>query len=399
MVDPQHPDAQLGAPVGAPVGVPVGAPVVEHAAGTDAPHGRLAGLLGSRLYRAVGLVFLLAVIFSYFEPIFRVFMIGFVATILAIALNAIVTRIPLPRGLSIAIVVLTAVAMLAIGMWLLVSTVLTQVRALIADLPGIRASAEEWGRWLEERTGLDLQLFGPRLEGLLEELAGSVGSGRVLAGAFGVLELVAMVVIIFVSAIFLVSKPDEQLLTPIMRMVPPDRRPAYRRVFKLLGERIAGWIWGTLIAMVFVGVASGIAYWIIGVPYALLLAVLMGVLNVIPILGPWVAGAVAFVVALFHEPIMALWVSLAVLVVQEIESIFVRPMVMSGSVQVHPFVTIMTLLLFGSLFGLLGAILALPISLILGTMVEVLWVEETLGAQHDEIEPVVLEPRPAHERS
>jgi putative permease len=94
-------------------------------------------------------------------------------------------------------------------------------------------------------------------------------------------------------------------------------------------------------------------------------------------------------VTLFVDPGKALWVALAVLVVQEIESNIIRPMAMSSSAKVHPFVTLLALLLFGSLFGLLGAILALPITLALTTIVQVLWVEDTLDAGDDTIEPVV----------
>jgi predicted PurR-regulated permease PerM len=67
----------------------------------------------------------------------------------------------------------------------------------------------------------------------------------------------------------------------------------------------------------------------------------------------------------------------------------VRPLAMSSSAELHPFVTLLALLLFGSMFGLLGAVLALPLTLALATIVQVLWVEQTLDAGDDEIEPVV----------
>jgi predicted PurR-regulated permease PerM len=113
------------------------------------------------------------------------------------------------------------------------------------------------------------------------------------------------------------------------------------------------------------------------------------VTNIVPIVGPWIGGLVAVAVTLFADPMTALWVTLAVLVIQEIESNIIRPIVMSGSAQIHPFVTLLALLLFGSIFGIIGAVLSLPLALAIGTMIQVLWVEETLHAGGDEIEPVV----------
>jgi hypothetical protein len=141
--------------------------------------------------------------------------------------------------------------------------------------------------------------------------------------------------------------------------------------------------------MLAVGLMGVIAFYFLGTPYPLLLGVLMAVTNIVPIVGPWIGGAVAVGVTLFNDPGQALWVALAVLVIQEIESNIVRPVVMSSSAQLHPFVTLLALLLFGSMFGLLGAILALPLTLAIATIVQVLWVEETLDAGDDEIEPVV----------
>jgi predicted PurR-regulated permease PerM len=76
-------------------------------------------------------------------------------------------------------------------------------------------------------------------------------------------------------------------------------------------------------------------------------------------------------------------------VIQEVEGNVVHPMVMRGAVAVHPFVTLLALILFGSVFGLLGAILALPLVLAIQTVIQVLWVEDTLDAGDDQIEPVV----------
>jgi predicted PurR-regulated permease PerM len=107
------------------------------------------------------------------------------------------------------------------------------------------------------------------------------------------------------------------------------------------------------------------------------------------LLGAWIGGLIAIIVTLFGNPGMIVWVIIVVIAIQELEGNLIRPMAMSSAAKVHPFVTLLALLLFSSMFGILGAILSIPIVLAIGTVVEVLWIEETLESHEDEIEPIV----------
>jgi predicted PurR-regulated permease PerM len=179
------------------------------------------------------------------------------------------------------------------------------------------------------------------------------------------------------------------LLNPMLRAVPRHRRPAFRRAMTRLAERLVGWLRGTVLSMIIIGALSGIAFWLIGAPYPLLLGVFVGVVEIIPIVGPWIGGAVAVLVTAFYDPGTALWIAVAVLIIQQVEGNVVRPFVMAGSAELHPFVTLIALLLFGAMFGFLGALLALPLVIALGTIVEVFWVEETIETADDDIDPMV----------
>jgi len=350
---------------------------------------RLAAALGGRLYRLAGLLFMLAILFFYMEAIFRVLLLAFVGAILGIALNTVVKRIPLSRGLATGLVALTLLGAIGAGVWFLVVAVVDQLRGLIADLPNIVTLLEGWEVWLQDTTGIEVEIMGETGQRILDGLVGGVGGGAVLAGAFGVLEMVAISVLVLMGAFFVVAKPNERLLTPFMRAVPPEKRPAWHRMFKLLGERLSGWLWGTLVSMVIIGTMTTIVFYILGTPYPLVLGVFVGLADIIPLIGPWIGGLVAVIITLFHDPMLALWVAIAVIAIQELEGNLIRPMVMSGAANLHPFVTLLALILFGSMFGLLGAILSLPIVLAIGTAIQVLWVEETLDAGDDDIEPVV----------
>jgi predicted PurR-regulated permease PerM len=349
----------------------------------------LARRVGERMYRTAALLFLFAILYRYFDAVVHVILIAFVGAILGIAFTAVVTRLPVGRKVGTAILALATLAAIGLGVWFAVTVLAREIRGLVEDMPGIMASMDEWETWLEELTGLDLELVGPTLQRAVSEFFGGVEGGALIAGAFGVVELVAMTLLVLVGAFFIVAKPNEQLLNPLLRTVPREKRDAWRRMFSLLGERLSGWLWGTLLSMLIIAAISSLVFWLLGVPHPILLGTLIGLLDIIPLIGPWIGGAIAVVVTLFYDPGLALWVAIAVVAIQEVEGNLVRPMVMSESAELHPFVTLLALLLFGAMFGLMGAILALPLTLAIGTAVQVLWVEETIGTDADEIEPLV----------
>jgi putative permease len=348
---------------------------------------RLAVLLGKRMYAVVGLILLAALIFRFFDPISRVLLIAFVGVIVAMAFNAIVTRIPLSRGISTAIVAVLTLVILGVGVYLGINALVPQVRALAQDLPMFQAQIQQWEQQLQQETGMELDLIGETVQAVLTDPFGMLM--MLLAQAAGVLEIVGLIVLVLFGALFVVAKPNDMLLNPLLRAVPTERRPAFRRMLHRMAERLVGWLRGTLLSMIIIGVLSGLAFWLVGAPYPLLLGFFVGLVEIIPIVGPWIGGAVAVALTAFHDPQTALWVAVAVLVIQQVEGNLVRPFVMAGAAELHPFVTLLALLLFAAMFGFLGALLALPLALALGTIIEVYWVEETIETQDEEIQPLV----------
>ncbi len=352
-------------------------------------YGLLAAMLGGRMYRMAGLIFILAITFRYFDAVSRVLLLAFVSVIIGIAFNALVVRLPVKRAIGTGIVAVLTFGGLGTAAYFGGNAVANQVRAFIRDLPSILESAEVWADEMTERLGIELELTGPRVQEIIGSIVGEVSGGTVVAGTFGILEIVAISLLVLMGAFFVVAQPNKMLLTPLMRAVPEHQRPAYRRMLSRMGERLSGWLIGTLISMVVIGILSTVAFMLLGIPYALLLGLLNGLLNIIPLVGAWIGGLIAVIVTLFANPSIVIWVIIIVIAIQELEGNLVRPIAMSGTARVHPFLTLLSLLLFGSMFGFLGAVLSIPITLAIITLVEVLWVEETLDAGDDEIEPVV----------
>lgn len=339
------------------------------------------------LYKATGLLFLLLIFHSNFATISRVLLLVYAAAILGVAFNVLVGLVPSHRRLTSAVLGLAIFAAIGLAFWGALPALARQFRGLISDLPRFEAELNRLSQYLQDTTGLDVELFG---EASRQAIASFVDA-QLLGTAVGLVGGIFLPLVILIGGLYAVAKPNERLLSPLLHVVPRDRRESFRELISLLGLRLKGWVKGTLMAMILVGTLVSLGLWVLGVPYALLLGVISGLLEIIPLLGPWIAGAIAVGVAVIDEPVKGLWVALLMLVVQQLEGNVITPLVMAKAAEVHPFVTLFALFLFGSLFGLLGLLLAVPLAILVWTIVEVLWVDRAIGSEGEVIEPLVHE--------
>lgn len=352
----------------------------------------LGGLRPEHLYKAVGLAFLLGFLFRHFRAISQVLLLLYAVAIFAVLLNAIVQRVPIGRRWTAGLLGIVFLGAIVALFWFGVPVLLAQLRGIANQAPELEARLQGAEQWIRGVTGLNVELVGPEAEEFLRNaFLTTAGGGGVIARARGLLEILLVPVLVLTGALFAVGSPNDRLLTPFLRAVPRGLRPDVRRMCVLMGERIVGWGKGTLIGMLAVGLLSYALFSLIGIPNALLLGVLSGLTELIPILGPWVGGAVATLVAFLHNPNDAVWTALAALAVQQFENNLIIPWAMSRSADLHPLVTLFAVVLFGSLFGFLGVLLSVPLALLFWTLVQVLWVERAIEAGGDRIAPVVEE--------
>lgn len=341
------------------------------------------------VYRAVGLAFLLTLVYRYWDPLLRVFLLVYAATILAVVLNALRGVVKVKRkwlaGIVGVVVLGGLVVLLTWGAPLLIG----QARGLMEMGPALGEQLNRWEAQLQQTVGAGLTIPEPA------EIARSIGQGGGASGivgrALGFVEVLALILIVFVGGLFTLANPNKRLLTPALRTFPHELRLAWYRIFQLLGDRLVGWAKGTGLAMLAVGTLSTIAYLAIGVPNALALGILTGVVEFIPLLGPWVGGGAAVLVAFIDDPQKALFTAIAALAIQQIEGNVITPWAMSRGAELHPFVTLFALVLFGGMFGFLGIFLAVPLVLLVWTLVQVLWVERAIDTDDEVIAPVVKE--------
>ena len=232
------------------------------------------------------------------------------------------------------------------------------------------------------RFGLSLDLSqGFSLTGILRQLSGGV------LGLFSTLIFfVAGVVAAIFLGVYLAAKPGP-VVDWIVRLFPPDRRPRTREVLSESRSSLVSWFGGQLISMTIIGVLSIIALWLIGIPGAVILGILSGLLEFVPYIGPIVSAVPPALLGLtLGNPIDGLYVIVAYLLIQQIESNIVTPLVYRETVDVHPAATIAVVLLLGTVFGLLGALLAIPIAVVAMVLVKELWFRRLEGGQEEEEE-------------
>ena len=167
----------------------------------------------------------------------------------------------------------------------------------------------------------------------------------------------------------------------VLAFVPASRRAGARRAWDEIEDRLGSWVRGQLVLMGAIGVGSGIAYTLLGVPGALLLGLIAAIAEAIPIVGPLLGAVPAILVAATVSPELALVVAGVYAVLQLIEGTVLVPLVMRHAIGISPFLVLVSLLLGGAAGGLVGALIAVPVAASIEIVLSRLQARETPVAQ------------------
>ena len=292
---------------------------------------------------------------------------GVLAFVLLPVVGLLERRLSLPRTAAAAVVFLGLLAAIIGGARILVPLAIDQVRELQGSLPTLVANAQNTLAETADQLGLaDLNALIVGFTGA-SDLSGMIARGAVPfivgLGRF-LLEL-----LVFLIATFFLLRDAPRLVQWFRRILPASQRneliPLFAQVNTVLGRYVRGQMFliGVMSTATFIGLS------VLQVPFVLLLAIMTGVLEVIPIVGPITAGAIACLVALGHPAPwglsqIAYVVIVAVMytVLRHAEDYFVIPLVIGRIVKLHPAVVIFSLLTGGALYGLLGVLVAVPVA-------------------------------------
>ena len=345
-----------------------------------------AGTQRRNIYVGIGLAFalFLAIYFVYhIRAIVLVFLLTLLFSIIVSGPVDYLQRKGIGRALGTLIVFGGLALVLIVAGYSLGSVVESQVRGLVESAPTLLSEAQDSIGQLQSALGLESGLL-PDPQQLLDSarglLSGDTFSTFVSVGA-SVANVFSFLVVILIATIFTVAWPAP-LVNGFVALYPAGRRERVREILGELYKTVQRWFLGQLTSMAIIGLLFTVALFLIGIPFALLLGILSGLLAFIPFVGPFISIIPPILLALAQDPILALWVLLAYAVVQFIEGNVIQPVVMNRAVSLHPTVIVFTLLIMGTLFGFVGLLLAIPLIAALQVLVRELWVKrmDSLGA-------------------
>lgn len=265
----------------------------------------------------------------------------------------------------LSIFMIFTIVLFLIGSWL-GPLLVNQIMTLINNFPVIAQRVQgwinltlesDWWQFIEEQDIMPALQPSTLMDNFSAAFSG-FGAG-VLSFLASFISIVSKLVIVpFV--LFFLLKDGERLPDRILKILPQDSREEGRKILQDMDENLSAYIQGQAIVSLFVGALSLVAYMVLGLEYAVILAFVSMFTNLIPFLGPFIGAVPVLIVAFFQDPLLALWTAIAILIIQQLESNLISPNVMGHKLEVHP-VTIIFLLYIGASFaGIIGMILVIP---------------------------------------
>jgi len=306
-----------------------------------------------------------------------------IAGVLALILDPVVRliqRARVPRGLAVALVYVCFWAAVIGGGVLLAAPIGNQIEVFQENLPEYIDGAEDGladlQGWLDDR-GVDLQIqsegedaLNELQRNLLERSEDVVGFARdllelVIAGLF------ALVLIIVISVYMLLYARSIGDLA--RRALPPSDGTTEDDFPTRVVHSVAGYVRGQLLFSLIMGVSAGIALWILGTigifeegrTYAGFFGLFYGLMELIPYVGPVLGAAPPVLIALVQDPLTAVWLVLLFVALQQLEGHVVAPLVFGRALRINPLLVIFALLFGAHLYGVIGALVALPLAAML----------------------------------
>jgi predicted PurR-regulated permease PerM len=286
-----------------------------------------------------------------------------IALFLAISLDPVV-RLLVARGVrrpfAVTIVVLVLVALFAVLVWSIVPPVVEQGGRLFSDLPGyLRRLSAQWGA-LREVT--DRYNLTDRLTALVAELPARLAGGTV-GFVQNVLGTLASSLTVLVLAIYFMADMP-RLRRGLIELSPHRWRPHTAEIVSVVVNKVGGYMIGNIIISLFAGVSTFVCLELARVPFALPLAVIVAIADLIPMIGAMLGAVICVLVTIFTAGIWPAGVAVLLFFIayQQVENYLIAPRVMRNTVDLSAVAALLAALIGGTVLGLAGAIMAIPIA-------------------------------------
>lgn len=303
----------------------------------------------------------------FFSTLFTPILIaGFLYYILNPILIFLNKRLKVPRLFGIILVFLLLILVIIFSLMSLIPALISQITQLASNVPQIFSDIEAWIIGLQRHSIFENFDFEKILSSAdisyasiaktaLNQTATSFNS------IFSVVAQTALIIGTVPFLLFYMLKDGEKMLPFLKEKFLKEDKNNIAGLLKEMNQTISTYISGQAIECLFVGVGLWIGYLILGIPYAFLFAVIGGLTNLIPYLGPYIGALPVVLVTVFNDPIKTLIAIGIVILVQQIDGSVIYPNVIGKTLAIHPLTIIIILLVAGNLAGLIGIFLGVPV--------------------------------------
>jgi predicted PurR-regulated permease PerM len=309
----------------------------------------------------IGAALALAIVYLLRKPIGWMIIAGFIAIAVSGPVDLLQRR--MKRGFAIALVYLGVILVPAAMLAVLVPPIVEQGGNLARNAPRYANDLNDFAQRNKRLQDLDDQYdLTAKVQEAAADLPAKVGdaAGTLADVGAGLISSVFALVTILILSVFMVGAAP-RWRAAFLRLHPPKRADLLDRLFDRLGAAVGNYVLGALLQALIAGVTSWIVLVILGVPYPLALALVIFVLDLIPLIGATIGAVLVGIVTIFQDFPTAtiVWVAWSV-VYQQLENNVIQPRIQARQVQVEPFIVLASVLCGSSLFGVIGALFAIP---------------------------------------
>ncbi|MDV3000867.1 MAG: putative transport protein YhhT [Chroococcopsis gigantea SAG 12.99] len=301
----------------------------------------------------------------------------FLAVVVTIALNRIVKilqRLGLRKGLAILVTLGLTISLVTLFFGLIIPPFVLQFQNLIQLLPDVWQQISNTSANLRKQFQFDWLPPLPASGDILQQLQplGTTLFANFFTFFSNSFTAVLQILLIMVLAIMMLVNPSAYR-NALLKLFPAFYRRRADEILTISEKALGNWLLGILISSTFVAVLSGVGLYFLQVKLVLVHALLAGLLNFIPNIGPTASVIFPIMVAVLESPWKIVAILILYFIIQNIESYLLTPTVMAKQVSLLPAITLMAQIFFAQMFGLLGLLLALPLAVVAKT-----WIEELL---------------------
>jgi predicted PurR-regulated permease PerM len=276
-------------------------------------------------------------------------------------------RTRLPKGFGVLVHYAALIGLVALLLWLVVPSASSQVQQAIGQVP---TSTSDLNQQAAHSHGIKREILVAVQKRLKRLPSGTSLVHPALTVTTTAFEVLVGIFFLFAVAAYWIFERDKTIAL-VQSLIPRDHRRVTRDTWVLIDQKLGAFVRGELILIVFVAVVLSLCFWAIGLPYWLLVGTVAGVFEIVPVIGPLIAGALAIGVGLTVSWHLALFAGLIVLGVRQLEDYVVIPKVLGHAVGLSPLVVLVSVTAIGILLGPFYVLLAIPIAAVLSTLVDV----------------------------